>query len=295
MSGRDVTPEFGQVEKLVDDYALEMGGSCSLFACQAAKLGLRVGILGSVGDDEFGRLIVRRLDESGVDTRLVSVDPRVKTGVGVALCRDGDRAILTYLGSICAVEPGAVTDEFLGSARHLHYGSFFLHTRLRPHVPDIFRRARALGVSRSLDTNWDPADRWDDPLLETIPLADILLPNAREALRISRAASTQAAIRWFESHGVGIVALKKGDEGAEVHRGAERHDVATTGVGGGDGVGAGDSFDAGFLAGWLRGMPLEQCLRIGCICGRSVASAVGGLAGQLTWPDVLEALGREII
>ena len=97
MSGRDVTPEFGQVEKIVDDYALEMGGSCSIFACQAAKLGLRVGILGRVGPDDFGRLILRRMNESGVDTRHVMVDPSLKTGVGIALCRGSDRAILTYL------------------------------------------------------------------------------------------------------------------------------------------------------------------------------------------------------
>ena len=59
LSGRDVTPQFGQVEKLVDDYTVEMGGSCSIFACQAARLGLRVGILGRVGPDDFGRLILR--------------------------------------------------------------------------------------------------------------------------------------------------------------------------------------------------------------------------------------------
>jgi sugar/nucleoside kinase (ribokinase family) len=49
MTGPDVTPQFGQVEKLVADYTLEMGGSCSIFACQAAKLGLHTAILGRVG------------------------------------------------------------------------------------------------------------------------------------------------------------------------------------------------------------------------------------------------------
>jgi sugar/nucleoside kinase (ribokinase family) len=51
-------------------------------------------------------------------------------------------------------------------------------------------------------------------------------------------------------------------------------------------VGAGDSFDAGFLAGWLRGMSIQRCLEIGCQCGRAVASAVGGLRGQPTWAEV---------
>src|SRR3990172_649068 len=142
MTGEDVVPEFGQVEKLVSDYEVEMGGSCCIFACQAAKLGLKVGILGRVGADDFGSLILRRLSESGVDTRHVIVDPTIKTGLGVALCKKNDRAILTYIGTLNAVYPEDVTDEFLASARHLHHGSFFLHTNLRPHLPAIFNRAR---------------------------------------------------------------------------------------------------------------------------------------------------------
>ncbi|MCJ7701787.1 MAG: carbohydrate kinase family protein, partial [Anaerolineales bacterium] len=161
VTGEDVIPEFGQVEKLVGDYELEMGGSCNIFACQAAKLGLNVGILGRVGDDDFGRLIIRRLDESGVDTRHVIVDPDIKTGLGVALCRDNDRAILTYLGSLNAVYPEDITDEFLASARHLHHGSFFLHANLRPAIPEIFQRARDLQLTTSLDTNWDPEEVWN--------------------------------------------------------------------------------------------------------------------------------------
>ena len=41
MSGGDIVPRFGQVEQLVEDYTLEMGGSTCIFACQAARLGLK--------------------------------------------------------------------------------------------------------------------------------------------------------------------------------------------------------------------------------------------------------------
>ena len=102
VTGTDVVPRFGHVEKWVDDYMLEMGGSCCLFACQAAKLGLRVGLLGRVGDDGFGRLVLQRLQESGVDTKHVIVDPSLKTGLGIALCKPDDRAILTYEESLSA-------------------------------------------------------------------------------------------------------------------------------------------------------------------------------------------------
>jgi ribokinase len=290
LTGGDVTPQFGQVERLVDDYTLEMGGSCCIFACQAAKLGLRVGILGRVGADDFGQLMVRRLGESGVDTRHVVVDPCLKTGLSVALCRDDDRAILTYMGSICAIAPEEVTDNFLGSARHLHHGSYFLHTRLRPQIAAIFRRAQSLGLSTSLDTNWDPAEQWNSELHKLLPLTDIVFPNDQEALRMSRCADLDEATAWFGTQGVRIITIKRGAAGAELHDGQEHHQLTTTPVDSGDSVGAGDSFDAGFLAGWLRGLSLTECLRIACDCGRSVAARIGGLQGQLTWDDVAPRL-----
>jgi sugar/nucleoside kinase (ribokinase family) len=291
VSGGEIVPRFGQVEQLVERYALELGGSCSLFACQAAKLGLRAGLLGRVGDDDFGRLIVRRLDESGVDTRHVRVDPALKTGLGIALCTEDDRAILTYVGSIAALEPGDVDEALLASARHLHYGSFFLHSGLRPHAPAILSRARALGLSTSLDTNWDPDERWNSTLAEVLPLVDVLMPNEHELLGLTGQSSVEQGVARLRALGLPLVAVKQGAKGALLCDAERSYRCTVRPVPpGGDSVGAGDSFDAGFLAGWLRGLPLQQCLEIGCTCGRAVAGAVGGLRGQPTWDDIVRDL-----
>jgi ribokinase len=286
VSGADVTPRFGQAEKLVEDYGIEMGGSSCLFACQAARLGLRVGILGRVGDDDFGRLILRRLDECGVDTGRVIVDPALKTGLGIALCQNGDRAILTYMGSICAIRPDDVSDDFLAAARHVHHGSFFLQIGLRPAMPGIFRRAKDLGLSTSLDTNWDPGERWNSTLAETLALTDVFLPNEQEALHITRSADLEEAARKLRAWGIPLAVVKRGAEGAKVYSMQRTVECSPSPATSGDSIGAGDSFDAGFLAGWLRGLPLEQCLDIACRCGRSVAGAAGGLQGQPTWEAV---------
>ena len=295
VSGSDVVPRFGQVEQLVDDYLLEMGGSCCIFACQAAKLGLRVGILGRVGDDQFGRFVLHRLGECGVDTAHIAVDPALKTGLGIALCQQGDRAILTYMGSICALGLEDVTDSFLASARHLHHGSFFLHTGLRPHIPHILRRARDLGLTISLDTNWDPDERWDSTLPELSPLLDVFLPNEQEALRISGTSALLDAARHFRQQGVPTVAIKRGAQGANVYAGPRSLTCTVTPVQDGDSIGAGDSFDAGFLAAWLRQLPLDRCLEIACACGHAVASCTGGLLGQLTWEQALTAIQGSIL
>jgi sugar/nucleoside kinase (ribokinase family) len=285
VTGADVVPRFGQVEKLVDNYVIEMGGSCCIFACQAARLGLRVGILGRVGDDGFGRLVLRRLDECGVDTRHVIVDPALKTGLGIALVQGRDRAILTYPGSLCAIGPEDVTDEFLASARHLHHGSYFLHTRLRSHMPGIFRRARDFGLSTSLDINWDPDERWNSTLPDVLSLTDVFMPNEQEAIHLSGCSNLEEAAVWLRGR-VPVVAMKRGADGARLYSEQEMVERTVSPVTGGDSIGAGDSFDAGFLAGWLCGLPMDHCLDIACACGRSVAGAVGGLAGQPTWADV---------
>jgi len=294
MSGDDVVPEFGQVEKLVDDYYLEMGGSANIFACQAAKLGMRVGILGKVGDDLFGQIIIQKLEESGVDVQHVIVDPTIKTGMGVALCPPNDRAILTYMGSICAVQLEDVKDDFLESARHFHHASFFLHTGLIEHMPDIFARAKALGLTTSLDTNWDPYERWNSTLASTLALTDIFMPNDQEALHISGCDDLEAAASWTRQKGVPLLALKMGSQGARLYSQEERGECKPEpALKGGDSIGAGDSFDAGFLAGWLRGLPLSESMKIACECGRSVASAKGGILGQPNWDQVSHQIRGE--
>ena len=230
-----------------------------------------------------------------MDTRHVIVDPAIKTGLGVALCQDDDRAILTYLGSLSEVYPEDIRDEFLLSARHLHHGSFFLHTNLRPAIPEIFHRARGLGLTTSLDTNWDPDEAWNSTLLETLPLTHVFLPNDQEARFISGKDDVEAAMKAFQTMGVAITAVKRGAAGAVMAAGNQRFTCVLPEVCGGDSIGAGDSFDAGFLAGWLRGLPMGDCLKIACYCGREVAAQIGGLRGQPDWMRVQILLGNSSI
>jgi sugar/nucleoside kinase (ribokinase family) len=286
ITGRDVVPEFGQIEKLVDDYLVEIGGSSCLFACQAAKLGLKVGIIGKVGDDEFGQLIIKRLKESGVDTQHIAIDPSLKTSIGIALCQKNDRAILTYMGTISALTPADINKDFTASAKHLHHGSFFLLEGLRSEIPNLFHRAKELGQTTSLDTNWDPAKKWNSTLFKCLPLTDIFMPNEQEALNISRCDNLKDAMKWFLKKGISIVLLKRGANGSELYTNSEILRYKTEPVKGGDSIGAGDSFNAGFLAGWLRNFSIDECLRIANICGRSVAAEYGGFNGQPKWEDV---------
>lgn len=281
----DVAPRFGQIEKLVAGYNLEMGGSCCIFAAQAAKLGLKVALLGVVGDDAFGHLIIDTLLAAGVDTRYLRTDSRLRTGVTVHLVQGDDRAMLTHTGSLDALRPDDVSPEILASARHLHYGSLYLQTGLLPRWIDILRQAKRQGLTVSLDTNWDPQEKWDVGLEQAYPFIDVLLPNEQEAIYLSGKSEFAAASAYLRER-VPWLVVKRAAAGAIAWHGDEAlvQKVAPAGAGG-DGIGAGDSFAAGFLAGWLEKRPLAQCLAVACECGRSVATAIGGTAGQRTLED----------
>jgi sugar/nucleoside kinase (ribokinase family) len=285
LRGDGVEPAFGQVEKLVDDADLRIGGSGAIVACGAARLGLRTGIAGVVGDDLFGRFMVDALGARGVDTSGVVVDPGRRTGLTVVLSKPhGDRAMLTYSGAIASLTADAVD---AGSARHVHVASLFLQTALAPGLPGLFRAARAAGATTSIDPNWDPGERWDGGLHELLPLTDLFLPNGEEAMRIAGRGDPAAAARALAAEGP-LVAVKLGADGALAARGDELVRVpAPAGVDPVDTTGAGDSFDAGVLAGLLNGWPPERMLALGCACGALSTRAAGGTAAQPTLEEAL--------
>jgi len=277
----DVLPQFGQVEQWVADHFVELGGSTGIFACQAARWGLRIDVLGRVGDDAFGRLVLDRLTQSGVDIRHVRVDAGLKTGIGIALCwLNGDGAILTYGGSLNAVYPSDVSDDFLRSGRHLHYGSYYLQTNLLPVAPQIMERARQLGLTVSLDTNWDSAGKWAQGRSQTLEHADLFFRNERETRALGKSDELSEPANRLATHGL-IVAVKLGGLGCLVQANGEQIVAPAEPVAQPvDTVGAGDSFGAGFLVAWLQVSPLAACAAAGHRCGRATTLARGGIAGQ---------------
>lgn len=286
VSGRDVTPAFGQAEKVVEEYALEMGGSTSIFACQAAKLGLATAIVGAIGADPFGDLIRDTLKRAGVSLKHLRLDPAAQTGLSVILNRRRERAIMTCLGTIDAVRPEHTPDSLLRSVGHFHIGSYYLMPSIRPHYPAIVARLKKFGATISLDTNWDPEEKWEGGLRKLMPMIDVFLPNENEALAIARESNLDRAGKKLAAI-VPVVAIKRGKRGASVFSGRERIDVKTAPVKVVDAVGAGDSFDAGFLLGFLSGRDLEASARIGCFCGARNTTQPGGTRGQ---PDLRQVL-----
>jgi sugar/nucleoside kinase (ribokinase family) len=277
----DVAPAFGQVEQLVDDATLTIGSSSAIFACGAARLGLRVAFVGKIGDDVFGQFMRQQLAARGVDVAGIVVDPQIRTGLSVILSRGADRAILTYSGSIAALRYDEIDLQLLEQARHLHLGAYYMLDMLRPDVPKLFAAARERGLTISLDTNYDPTERWEGGLAEALAAVDVFLPNETELRAIAGVADASAALERLGQR-IPIIGAKLGAKGGAARWNGTTVYAAALPIDVVDTTGAGDSFDAGFVYGFLHGWELERTLRLACACGSLSTRAAGGTVAQPT-------------
>lgn len=133
-----------------------------------------------------------------------------------------------------------------------------------------------------------PNRRLGRGLAEVLPLVDLILPNEQELKHVTRENDLDQALAAL-ARTVPAVVVKVGARGAValvdgVHYAEPGYPVTPV-----DTTGAGDNFNAGFLYGRLRGLPMQESLRIGCVCGALATGALGGVRSQIT-ADELRAL-----
>ncbi len=281
-------PAFGK-EILIDDFAMALGGSSAICAMGLARLGTATVFIGKIGADPWGDYCLSALRDAGVDTRKILRDATLRTGASVSISSNRDRALISFPGSVDALCADDIGDEALRDCAHLHVASYFLQSGLRRGCGDLFRRARAAGLTTSLDPGCDPRGRWGEELIGLLDLVDVFLPNEDELAAISGANTPLAGLqRLRNGHTRTVVTLA--ERGCATLEGDRWLQVPAPPVGVIDSTGAGDSFDAGFLHAWLRGMPIRDCLLWGAACGSLSARGLGGVARQADAQEVSSLL-----
>ena len=290
-TGVPALPRFDG-ETLAETYAQCPGSSSMILAMGLARLGDPVRFVGRCGNDAFGHFCIDAMRDRGIDTRAIAADADLRTGVTVAMSSHTDRALLTWPGAIAELGADDVSDAMLVEAQHLHVSSYYLQTKLRPRLGELFARARAAGLTTSLDPGSDPKQRWGRELIDVLRHVNVFLPNQSEAYAITGANTPEDALRTFDN-GVARTVLKIGSRGAltlDHGKPLSAPGYPTPVV---DTTGAGDSFNAGFLHAWLRDLPMHDCLRWGNACGALSTRGVGGTATQGTTDDVLALIRTE--
>jgi len=263
-------------ELLANGMSLTLGGSSSIVAHNLASLGSRVGFISCIGKDQLGEIALARLAESGVNVEKVRrADSGLSTGITVILQRDKWRNMVTYSGTIAALQFEDLDFGYLSDSRHFHLSSFYLQLGLLPRIMELFKFLKAAGLTVSLDTNDDPENLWEHGLWQALEYVDVFLPNESEAKRITGASTGDEALAKLAKV-VPVVAMKLGSKGAVAQRGNERVEAPGYPVKLVDAVGAGDSFDAGFINQFVKGADLESCLKGGNSAGALSTTRAGG-------------------
>lgn len=263
-------------EVIADQMTITLGSSSAIFASNLSVLGAKVAFSGTLGSDYFGEYIIERLQSKGVDTQHIVRTDRKGTGATVALSFQDDRAMVTYPGAMSLFTIADISEDLLSQSAHLHMSSVFLSTGLKKDVHHLFRRAKSLGLTTSLDPQWDPDEKWDVDFKSLLPDVDVFIPNEQELCAMTGKRDLCEAVEEIRPH-ANILVVKKGREGASLYKGDEHIDQpAYLNPAVVDTIGAGDSFGAGFIHSFLRGRSLKECLEFGAVAGAVSTTAAGG-------------------
>lgn len=276
MTGMKSMPVAGR-EIIAEGFDAVMGSSTAICACGIARLGLKTGFVGKTGRDGFGEVVQKGLKDYGISLDHVITDDKIRTGITISLSTAKDRALITYLGSIDSLTLGDIDFSLLDQTRHIHIGSFFLQSRLRPGIAELFSEAKKRGVTTSLDAGWDDTMNWDYGIFEVLGYTDIFFPNETEALNITKKENTQDALDMLAKY-CSTAVVKCGPRGAIAKRGGSMVRKGTYDLKPIDTTGAGDSFNAGFIYAFINGMSLEECMDYGNACGSISVTRIGGAA-----------------
>jgi sugar/nucleoside kinase (ribokinase family) len=277
LSGCSGPPIPGQ-ETLARGFTMTLGGAAAICAAGLGRLGRKVKFLGAVGQDLWGTFCLQELARSGVDGSGVLKDAAQATGVTVSVSSSEDRALVTYPGAIACLTEAAFGPGVFEGFDHFHVSSFFLLSGLAPSLASLLARARAEGLTTSLDPGFDPRERWTD-ILSALGHCDLFLPNAVELRAITRLQDPLKALQDL-ANGTTRTVVKLGSAGAVTLESGVLLEMPAYPVDAQDTTGAGDSFDAGFLHAWLEGFPLRTCLAWGAAAGAIATRGAGGSSSQ---------------
>jgi sugar/nucleoside kinase (ribokinase family) len=169
----------------------------------------------------------------------------------------------------------------------MHVSSIFLQPGLKKNITDLFMRAKKLGLTTSLDPQWDPAEKWDLELDKLLPYVDVFLPNELEIRNLTNESDFETAVNNI-SEFANVIVVKRGNKGSVVyHKNFKSTIPAFLNENVVDAIGAGDSFDAGFIFKYVSGESLENCQRFGNITGAVNTTAAGGTTAFKNYETVV--------
>ena len=261
---------------IAETIQLSPAGTAGGAAMVAAKLGIKVALASAVGADLQGLAVRHGLEEAGVDTQFLTVDPSYPTSTTVLPVRScGQRSTYHMVGASMFYRLDDKLRAALPSVRAVHWGAVNMPGVVAA-APDFLKTARSVGAFVTCDLV-SPRPGTLDDLERILPHVDLFMPSLAEVRKITGSSDLVAAARRFIGMGAGGCIIKLGEQGSiliDKDRELRVPAIPITPV---DTTTCGDSFCAGFHAARLRGFEDEKCLRFATATAAQVAMGIGTL------------------
>ena len=289
-------PKAGELI-LCERLPLATGGCASNAAVDLARLGVKVGVVGCVGRDAFGRFMIDELAKAGVDVKHVHELAGVETsGTLIINVAGEDRRFIHTRGANGHLTVDHIPAATLSAAKVLYVGGYLLMPALEPaRLAALFRQARSRGVKTVLDIVLPgPGDHWPQ-LAPVLAETDVFLPNQDEATVITGTHDPLEQAEQFRAAGADTVVITCGGQGSVLVSPRERLRAGVYEMEYRGGTGSGDAFDAGFIAGLLAGEDARGCLRWGSAVGASCVRSISATDGVFTRDEAKEFLAAHAL
>jgi len=274
-------------------------GAPAIFIDTVAKLGHEAGIIGGVGDDDFGGVIINRLKSDGVNCEYVIRKNNASTAVAfVAYYSNGSRDFIYHVKGTPAVElhnPEIINvkaDYF-----HIMGCSLMFDIEFGKNIVQVMEIFHSKGATITFDPNIRKellkGQSAQIMIEHVLKKTTIFLPGKDELSIITGYEDEENGIRkLFERYRtLEIVILKKGKKGAAIYsRGGKKMNIPPYPVKEVDPTGAGDCFDAAFICGIAEGKDVFIAGKMAAIAGALNAAAFGPMEGNITREEIEKRL-----
>ncbi len=268
-------------------------GAPGIFIDTVARLGHKAAVIGGVGKDDFGRCLLTRLENDGVDCSLVGEYEGISTGCAfVTYFEDGSRRFLYHIGNTPAAMAKMPSDLPDADIFHIMGCSLMSNEAFGKEIVKTMHKMKKKGARVSFDPNVRPellgnADLVSEVLSET----NILMPGVSEILSISGCDTVEAAVaKCFENPELSIIALKNGANGCRIFTRDREFSQGVYKIIPVDPTGAGDSFDAAFLVSVLEGKTLSEAAKIASAAAALNTAAFGPMEGEISPENVAKMI-----
>lgn len=279
--GERLAQQYGSQRAAGDSAANTMSG--------LARLGAKSGFLTMMGNDEMGQFFTNEMTRTGVEMLALKSD--TPTGRVIAMVTpDGERTFATCLGASIELSPDDIKPELFDN-----WDIFYIEGYLVAN-PDMLRKAistaKDKGLKIAIDlASYNVVEESRDFLLELVNnYVDIVFANEQEALALT-GMEPENALHYIAER-CEIAVVKIGAKGAYIQRGNEIVTIPPMKADVVDTTGAGDMWAAGFLAGLVKGEPLQKCGMMGAIVAKNIIEVMGAKMDDERWDNIHAAIAK---